>query len=47
VPDRAPVKNMARTIAADTEFHGTALKEGDKMLLLFESANFDEKRLAR
>jgi cholest-4-en-3-one 26-monooxygenase len=39
----APVKNMARTITADTEFHGTALKEGEKMLLLFESANFDEK----
>ena len=38
----APVKNMARTITADTEFHGTALKEGEKMLLLFESANFDE-----
>ena len=39
----APVKNMARTITADTEFHGTRLKEGEKMLLLFESANFDEK----
>jgi cytochrome P450 family 142 subfamily A polypeptide 1 len=39
----APVKNMARTITADTEFHGTAQKEGEKMLLLFESANFDEK----
>ena len=39
----APVKNMARTITADTEFHGTALKEGEKMILLFESANFDEK----
>ncbi|WP_006246491.1 cytochrome P450 [Mycolicibacterium tusciae] len=39
----APVKNMARTLTADTEFHGTALKEGEKMILLFESANFDEK----
>jgi cytochrome P450 family 142 subfamily A polypeptide 1 len=38
-----PVKNMARTMTADTEFHGTALKEGEKILLLFESANFDEK----
>jgi len=38
----APVKNMARTITADTEFHGAALKEGEKMILLFESANFDE-----
>jgi cholest-4-en-3-one 26-monooxygenase len=42
----APVKNMARTIAADTEFHGTRLKEGEKMILLFESANFDEKVFA-
>jgi cholest-4-en-3-one 26-monooxygenase len=39
----APVKNMARTITADTEFHGTVLKRGEKMILLFESANFDEK----
>lgn len=38
----APVKNMARTVTSDTEFHGTALKEGEKMILLFESANFDE-----
>jgi cholest-4-en-3-one 26-monooxygenase len=42
----APVKNMARTITADTEFHGTRLKEGEKMILLFESANFDEKVFA-
>ena len=39
----APVKNMARTITADTEFHGTQLHQGEKMILLFESANFDEK----
>ena len=39
----APVKNMARTITADNEFHGTQLHEGEKMILLFESANFDEK----
>jgi cytochrome P450 family 142 subfamily A polypeptide 1 len=39
----APVKNMARQLTADTEFHGTELHEGEKMLLLFESANFDEK----
>ena len=38
-----PIKNMARTITADTEFHGTALKEGEKCMLLFESANRDEK----
>lgn len=39
----APVKNMARTVTADTEFHGASLREGEKMILLFESANFDEK----
>jgi cytochrome P450 family 142 subfamily A polypeptide 1 len=39
----SPLKNMARTITADTEFHGAALKQGEKMVLLFESANFDEK----
>jgi cholest-4-en-3-one 26-monooxygenase len=38
----APVKNMARTMTADVEFHGTQLKQGEKMILLFESANFDE-----
>lgn len=38
----APVKNMARTMTADTEFHGAQLKKGEKIILLFESANFDE-----
>jgi len=38
----APVKNMCRILTADTEFHGTALHQGEKMMLLFESANFDE-----
>jgi cytochrome P450 family 142 subfamily A polypeptide 1 len=38
----APVKNMARTMTADVDFHGTRLREGEKMILLFESANFDE-----
>ena len=38
----SPLKNMARTITADTEFHGTQLREGEKMMLMFESANFDE-----
>jgi cytochrome P450 family 142 subfamily A polypeptide 1 len=38
----SPVKNMCRTITADTEFHGTELRQGEKMMLLFESANFDE-----
>ena len=38
----SPVKNMARTVLRDNEFHGTELRQGEKMLLLFESANFDE-----
>jgi cytochrome P450 family 142 subfamily A polypeptide 1 len=38
----SPVKNMCRTITADIEFHGTQLRTGEKMMLLFESANFDE-----
>jgi cytochrome P450 family 142 subfamily A polypeptide 1 len=38
----SPVKNMARTVMADNEFHGTQLRAGEKMVLLFESANFDE-----
>ncbi|MGV9801776.1 cytochrome P450 [Mycobacterium sp. NPDC003449] len=38
----SPVKNMCRTLTADTEFHGTALQAGEKIMLMFESANFDE-----
>ena len=33
---------MCRTLIADNDFHGTALSKGEKILLLFESANFDE-----
>jgi cholest-4-en-3-one 26-monooxygenase len=39
----APVKNMCRMLTADTDFHGAQLKQGEKIMLLFESANFDEK----
>jgi cholest-4-en-3-one 26-monooxygenase len=39
----SPVKNMCRTLTADTTFHGTQLEQGEKIMLLFESANFDEK----
>ena len=38
----SPVKNMCRMLTADTEFHGTELRQGEKIMLLFESANFDE-----
>jgi cytochrome P450 family 142 subfamily A polypeptide 1 len=38
----SPVKNMCRTLTDDTEFHGTSLRAGEKIMLLFDSANFDE-----
>lgn len=37
-----PIKNMARTVTRDTDCFGTDLIAGEKVLLLFESANFDE-----
>jgi cholest-4-en-3-one 26-monooxygenase len=38
----SPVKNMCRTLRADTTFHGTDMHSGEKIMLMFESANFDE-----
>lgn len=38
----SPIKNMCRTLSAATEFHGVLLHPGEKILLLFEAANFDE-----
>jgi len=38
----SPIKNMNRTVTEDIEFHGAQLKAGDKMLLLYPSANRDE-----
>jgi cytochrome P450 family 142 subfamily A polypeptide 1 len=38
----SPVKNMCRTLTADTTFFGTDMREGEKIMLMFESANFDE-----
>jgi cholest-4-en-3-one 26-monooxygenase len=40
----SPVKNMCRTVTADTVFHGTELKQGEKIMLLFESADFDDQQ---
>ncbi|MGH8982694.1 MAG: cytochrome P450, partial [Acidimicrobiia bacterium] len=37
-----PIKNMHRTITRDVELSGQRLRAGDKALLLYESANFDE-----
>jgi cholest-4-en-3-one 26-monooxygenase len=40
----SPVKNMCRKLTTNAEFHGTALNVGEKIMLLFESANFDEQQ---
>lgn len=37
-----PIKNMHRTITREVELSGQRLRAGDKALLLYESANFDE-----
>jgi cholest-4-en-3-one 26-monooxygenase len=38
----SPVKNMCRTLTQDTTFHGTDMRKDEKIMLMFESANFDE-----
>jgi len=38
----SPIKNMARTITRDVALHGETLREGQKLLLLYPSANRDE-----
>lgn len=37
-----PIKDMARTVAVDTELHGHQLREGDQVMLFYVSANRDE-----
>jgi cytochrome P450 family 142 subfamily A polypeptide 1 len=39
----SPIKNMARTATTDTVLGGTAIAAGDKLLLLYPSANRDER----
>ncbi len=39
----SPIRNMARTVMQDTELHGKQLTAGEKLLLLYPSANRDEK----
>ena len=39
----SPIKNMNRTATRDTEFGGEKIREGDKLLLLYHSANRDER----
>jgi cholest-4-en-3-one 26-monooxygenase len=42
----SPIKNMCRTVTRDTEFFGASLPAGVKVMLLYESANFDERHFA-
>jgi cytochrome P450 family 142 subfamily A polypeptide 1 len=38
----SPIKNMARTVTREVELAGRQLHAGDRALLLYESANFDD-----
>jgi len=38
-----PILNMRRTVTADHEFHGKELRAGDQVLLMYPSANRDER----
>jgi len=38
----SPIKNMARTAVRDVELGGQTIHEGEKLLLLYPSANRDE-----
>jgi cholest-4-en-3-one 26-monooxygenase len=38
----SPIKNMSRTATLTTDFHGMKIHEGEKLLLLYPSANRDE-----
>ncbi len=38
----SPIKNMARTATEDVEFHGETIRAGQKLLLLYPSANRDD-----
>jgi cytochrome P450 family 142 subfamily A polypeptide 1 len=42
----SPIKNMSRTVAVDVDLGGQRLTTGDVVLLLYESANFDESHFA-
>ncbi len=41
-----PVRNMNRTATTDVEVHGQQVREGDRILLLYPSANRDESVFA-
>ena len=42
----SPIKNMARQMTRDVEFQGETLRRGQKLLLLYPSANRDERVFA-
>ncbi len=42
-----PIKNMNRTVVADMDFHGKAMKAGDQVLLFYPSANRDPAKFDR
>jgi cholest-4-en-3-one 26-monooxygenase len=42
----SPVNYMARTATRDVELHGRSIREGDKVVLLYSSANRDESVFA-
>jgi len=42
----SPIKNMARTATHDIEVRGETIREGQKVLLLYPSANRDEEQFA-
>jgi cholest-4-en-3-one 26-monooxygenase len=37
----SPIKNMARTVTRDVQWHGKTLHEGDQVMLMYPSANRD------
>ncbi len=39
----SPIKNMARQMTRDVELHGSMMRQGQKLLLLYPSANRDER----
>jgi cytochrome P450 len=41
----SPVQGLSRTLRKDTVLHGKTMAEGDQVLLLYASANRDERRI--
>ncbi len=42
----SPIKNMNRTATCDVELRGQKVREGDRLLLLYQAANRDERAFA-